>query len=228
MLHKRLSWRLILHTEDALRENSPTNSAVEEDSHTHAIGIKSDSGRTRPPRERFQELVENAATYQLHSSLDPRDPKPFPAPEHYLSLSDCTPRVGHIYRIWKEDDIVVHLTTVVLILAKGRSWQVCKITRCSQNDRSGATFYEEHSKLSEEESTDTRTESTSRNRASSRLEPVTVSMNEKQGLEPDTWVNLEESFHMGRPDDYQVIYCGKLTTKSREYAVKKHKELYIG
>jgi hypothetical protein len=53
-------------------------------------------------------------------------------------------------------------------------------------------------------------------------------MNENQGLEPDAWVNLDESFHMGRPDDYQVTYCGKLTRRSREYAVKKHKELYIG
>lgn len=223
MLHKRLSLRLILDTED-----TPTNPAVEEDLPTHADEINSNSDHIRPPRKKFQELVENAATYQLHSSLDPQDPKPYPAPKHYTSLSDCIPRVGHIYRIWKEDNIVMHLTTVVLVLAKGRSWQVCKITRCSQNDRSAATFYEEHSKMSEEEPTDTKTESNTRNRASSKLEPVIVSINEKQGLAPDAWVNLEESFHVGHPDDYQVVYCGKLTTKSLEYAVKKHKELYTG
>lgn len=207
-------------------DDGSTESTAQDDSPEYASEINSKGDSIRPSLDKFEALVEDAATWQLHSSNDPRAPRPPPAAEHYVSFSGSDPRLGDIYRIWKEDNSVMHLQTVVLLVAKGRSWQACKIKRCSENDLKTKRFYSFHSKVSENEPTGTATQTSLRTRASSRLEPVKVIMNEDQGLASDAWVDLDPSFHVGGPDDYQVVYCGKLSTKSREYAVEKHKELY--
>jgi hypothetical protein len=207
-------------------EDTPADSAAEENTPTEETTADSSGDQSRSRIAKFQKLAENAATYQLNSSLDQLDPRPAPVLGHYGNLSAGKLREGYIYRIWKEDDSVMHLSTVLIILSKGTSWATCKIIRCTPKD-SDYDFKHYHSKV-QEQSLDKEKEIPRPTRALARLRPVTAIMDEKQGLEADCWMNLERSYDMGYDDDYYVAYCGKLTKESFQYARTKHLELYPG
>lgn len=165
-------------------------------------------------------------TYHLKSN-DPLGPANFYA----LRLEDT--REGDIVRIWKENNDVMHLKTVVVIRAKGNLLAVCKINRCIP--RSSDHHFKHHNaqvkilQHPETSKTDNGNDGTASyaqktGNISANLPPVEVIMDEKQGMEDNCWLNLERSFDMGVEDNYKVVFCGKLEAASRKMAKEKYRQ----
>ena len=219
--------KLILYLDDAQTEAS--TSVLDDDTQT-SPGESLDSRRLGYPQEhqdKMNECVENAATYELHSSLDPHKPKPDPVAKHYMKLAPGKIREGYIIRIWKPDDVVMHLGTFAVLFQKGFSWATCKITRYTPRT-SDYDFKHYHAKvLVQNDDEGQETSSSVPAMTGANLGPVNVIKHETQGWHDDTWLNLERSYDMGFADSYAFTYCGKLTNKSKIYAKEKNEKLFF-
>lgn len=218
--------KLILYIDDAQTEAS---SSVLDDDAQMFQGESLTSGRLGYPetqQDKMNECVENTATYELHWSLDPHKPKPDPVAKHYIELAPDKIREGYIIRIWKPDDVVMHLGTFAVLFQKGYSWATCKIIRYTPRT-SDYDFRHYHAKVQVQNDDEERTSSSALASTGVKLGPINVIKHETQGWHDDTWLNLERSYDMGFTDSYAFTYCGKLTNKSKVYAKEKNKKLFF-
>ncbi|KAF7503062.1 hypothetical protein GJ744_004344 [Endocarpon pusillum] len=183
-------------------------------------------GYMQERQDKMNECVENAATYELHSSLDPHRPKPDPVAKHYIELAPGKIREGYIIRIWKPDDVVMHLGTFAVLFQKGYSWATCKIIRYTPCT-SDFDFRHYHAKVQVQNDDEEQTSSSALAPTGARLGPINVIKYETQGWHDNTWLNLDRSYDIGFTDSYAFTYCGKLTNKSKVYAKEKHKKLFF-
>lgn len=216
--------KLTLYLDDAQTEAS---ASVLDDA---SPGESLDSRRLSYPQvhqDKMNECVENAATYQLHSSLDPHKPKPDPGAKHYIELAPGKIREGYIIRIWKPDDVVMHLGTFAVLFQKGYGWATCKITRYTPRT-SDYDFRHYHAKVQvQNDDEEEQTSSSAVASTGAKLGPINVIKHETQGWHEDTWLNLERSYDMGFTDSYAFTYCGKLTNQSKVYAKEKNEKLFF-
>lgn len=175
----------------------------------------------------MKECGENAATYELHSSLDPQKPRPDPVVKHYTELAPGKIREGYVIRLWKPDDVVMHLGTFAVLFQKGYSWATCKIIRYWPKT-SDYDFKHYHAKVQVQyDDKEEETSSSAPATTGANLGPVNVIKHETQGWYDDTWLNLERSYDMGFADGYAFTYCGKLTNPSKRYAKEKNEKLFF-
>ena len=172
--------------------------------------------------EKLKKCASVAATYELAPSGDPNEPRPDPAKSHYNKLAPGKVRDGYIIRIWKPDDVVMHLVTFAVLFQKGYSWATCKIVRAKPG-RDDFDFKHYHAKVCTHEEEDDSIKVPADTGAN--LGTVHVLLHETQGWHDDVWLNLERSYDMGFDEEYFFTYCGKLTSSSMNYARDKNERL---
>lgn len=218
--------KLITYLDDAQIETSV--SVLDDDpqlSSGESLVLKR-RGNSQEDQDKMKECVENAATYVLHSSLDPHKPKPDPEAKHYTELALGDIREGYVVRIWRPDDIVMHLGTFALMFQKGRSWATCKFIRYTPRT-ADYDFQHYNAKVQVQNDDEEETSSSAPASTGANLRPVNVIKHDRQGWHDDTWLNLERSYDMGFADSYAFTYCGKLTNKSKIYAKEKNEKLFF-
>lgn len=134
-------------------------------------------------------------------------------------------RRGNVYRIWKPNDMVMHRSTVIIMLDNGRSWQGCKIEKM-ENVPSDMDNMEHYWARVHVHMSSAVCHKINYDADQPELHELTLYPDQGQTLASECMVDLERSYDIGREDEYEVIYCGKLDGKSFEYARKKHLELY--
>lgn len=132
---------------------------------------------------------------------------------------------GDVYRIWKPDDVIMHRSTVLILLYNGRSWQACKIEKVNNVPTNRRNYRHQWAHLHVHQSHEP-CEKPNMHIEQAELHELTMYPAPDQVMAEDCMIDLERSYDIGNDDDYDFIYCGKLDSRSHKYATKKHIELY--
>lgn len=118
----------------------------------------------------------------------------------------------------------MHLSTVLVVIARGRSWSACKVVQEKMvNQDSNFNHYcarvQGHTPAHPATVIDRHTEK-------DKCYPVTIHPDESQQFHADCWIDLQRSYDMSDEDNYEFVYCGRMEGDSFTYAKEKHLELY--
>ena len=130
---------------------------------------------------------------------------------------------GHIFRIWQPTNTVMHLSTVLIIADRRRSWSVCKLVQ--EDSVHGRADYREYCAPVHQQKQDAHLPHYN-NDDHENCKPLYLYLNKTQQLHSRCWIDLVRSYDVGNEDKYEFVKCGRMLPKSFDYARRKHFELY--
>ena len=121
--------------------------------------------------------------------------------------------------------MVMHRSTIVIVLDKGRSWQACKIEKEAHIPKE--LNYTHYWAPIHVHTTQNVCDKGNFNIDQAELHELTLYPDKEQSLEEKCMVDLERSYDIGNEDHYLFVYVGRLDSASHDYAKRKHRELYV-
>lgn len=188
------------------------------------------SDETSASNNEYQNILQRQreSMVTFRKPINSGDPLPDPKEQDYYTLNAENAldiREGHILRIWKPHNDVMHLKTVAVLAGRGRSWLVCLIIKKPDSaDRQPVPFSQSHAEV-KLQTNDQTLSSTSEAPKGKNLRPVTIVHDDEQGWQDNVYLLLNRVFDVGLDTRYAFTYCGELEPESLRYAKSKASQL---
>lgn len=148
---------------------------------------------------------------------------------HYQTLEDLNE--GDVLRLWADDNVAMHLSTVIIIRVIGKKGTCLKI-ECPKPHEVDGRFKKYHAKI-EKEKRDGRhvIQPGMRNadvQGNSNFVTGVLDLDSGQDLREDCWTDLKDPWNITIGAGYKFVWCGVLTNDSFRILRQTHYELYRG